>query len=79
MVIVFHCKHSRTLHESNMPPYSTGRFEPVIRLVHSRVPLDRQLDSCSIRPAHPHLQKHRSEGPPCQTVVSVFVVKLAIG
>ena len=26
-----------------------------------------------------HLQKHRSEGSPCQTVVSVFVVKLAIG
>ncbi len=48
MIIVFHCKHSLTLHESNMPPCSTGPFEPVIRWVHSRLPLDRQLNGVRV-------------------------------
>lgn len=36
-------KLARTIYESNMPSFFTGLFEPVIRLVLTRVPFDRQL------------------------------------
>jgi hypothetical protein len=59
-----------------MPPFSTGTFEPVIRWVLAGVPLDRELETSAIRPAH--LSTHRRRKSRCQDVTSVTVEWLAI-